>query len=309
MLGMRRTAAAAVVGAVAARGAYRLLSVRTPGGAGRWTRANNRGRDVTLLEGPAVSVGIAAAALVAPGIPARVRVAGCGAALGAGAVGLHDDLNERGTSKGFRGHLTALARGEVTTGAVKILGIGATGLAAGAALRRDPVDRVLAGVVVAGAANVINLFDLRPGRATKAALIGGAAGLRRGTVFGAAALGAAAALLPEDLGERAMLGDAGANALGAALGVATAASASRGRLVAVAATLAALTAASEKISFTKVIAATPPLRFLDELGRIGPDQNLVPGSSSGSSTGSGQRAPESRADRAAAPPQDELPHG
>jgi len=263
--------AAAGVGAVATRGAYRLLNARPPGGRERWIRKNNRGREVTLLEGPAVAAGIAAASLLVPGLPGTLRLAGCGAALGAGAVGLYDDLNERGAAKGFRGHLSALARGEVTTGAVKILGIGATGLAAGAALRRDPVDRVLAGLVVAGAANVVNLFDLRPGRATKAAAIGAASGVLRESRSGlltAAALGAAAALLPEDLGERAMLGDCGANALGAALGVAAAARASRPGLVGLAAALAALTAASEKVSFTKVIAATPPLRALDEWGRV-----------------------------------------
>lgn len=279
--GVTRTATAAVVGAVTARGAYRVLAARPPGGAGRWRRENNRGREVTLLEGPAVAAGIAVGALVAPGVPSAVRLAGCGAALGAGAVGLYDDLHERGKAKGFRGHLGALARGEVTTGAVKLLGIGVTGVAAGALLRRDTLDRALAAVVVAGAANVVNLFDLRPGRAVKAAVIGGAAGVARGSAFGAAALGAAAALLPEDLGERAMLGDGGANALGAALGVATAARASRTGLIATAVGLTVLTAASEKVSFTKVIAATPPLRFLDEWGRVRPAQGLAPDCSSG----------------------------
>ncbi|MEY9933825.1 UDP-GlcNAc:undecaprenyl-phosphate GlcNAc-1-phosphate transferase [Catenulispora sp. GP43] len=271
MVGVGGVVAAAALGGGAARGAYRLLNARPPGGRECWIRKNNRGRELTLLEGPAVTLGVAAAALLAPGLPSTLRLAGCGAALGAGAVGLYDDLNERGAAKGFRGHLSALAHGEVTTGAVKILGIGAIGLAAGAVVRRDPLDRVLAGLVVAGAANVVNLFDLRPGRATKAAVIGAAGGVLRGSPSGlltAAALGGAAALLPEDLGEQAMLGDCGANALGAALGVAAAARASRTGLVGLAAALAALTAASEKVSFTKVIAATPPLRAIDEWGRI-----------------------------------------
>jgi UDP-N-acetylmuramyl pentapeptide phosphotransferase/UDP-N-acetylglucosamine-1-phosphate transferase len=259
------------VGGGVARAAYRLLNARPPGDRARWVRTNNRGHEVTLLEGPAVAVGIAVASLLAPGLPATARAAGCGAALGAGAVGLYDDLAERGAgaAKGFRGHLSALARGEVTTGAVKILGIGATGLAAGAVVRRDPLDRVLAGLVIAGAANVVNLFDLRPGRAAKAAMIGAGGGvLREAGPLTAAALGAAAALLPDDLGERTMLGDCGANALGAALGVAAAARATRPGLIGLAAALAALTAASEKVSFTKVIAATPPLRRLDEWGRV-----------------------------------------
>ena len=265
--GLAAVPTAALIAGAAARAAYRRLGQRPPGGPERWQRSNNRGKTVTLLEGPALALGIAAGAALAPGLPPAVRLAGGGAALGAGAVGLYDDLRGSSAAKGFRGHLQALSRGEVTTGAVKILGIGATGLAAGCALRRGPVDRTLAAIVVAGAANAVNLFDLRPGRATKAALLGGAVGVARGGPLGAAALGAAAALLPEDLAERTMLGDAGANALGAALGVATVARASRGGLLGAAVLVTALTAASEKVSFTKVIEATPALKYVDELGR------------------------------------------
>ena len=75
------------------------------------------------------------------------------------------------------------------------------------------------------------------------------------------------ALLPEDLGERAMLGDAGANALGAMLGAAAAGSLSRRSRLAILAGVTALTAASEVVSFTKVIQRTPPLHWLDMLGR------------------------------------------
>ena len=65
-----------------------------------------------------------------------------------------------------------------------------------------------------------------------------------------------------------MLGDAGANALGAMLGAAAAASLPRPGRVAVLAGIVALTAASEKVSFTKVIRRTPPLHWLDMLGRL-----------------------------------------
>src|SRR6185437_4318274 len=83
----------------------------------------------------------------------------------------------------------------------------------------------------------------------------------------AAPAGAALALLSEDLGERAMLGDGGANALGAMLGAAAAQTLPRSARLSLLATIAALTAASEKVSFTRVIAATPPLHWLDMLGR------------------------------------------
>jgi hypothetical protein len=64
-----------------------------------------------------------------------------------------------------------------------------------------------------------------------------------------------------------MLGDTGANALGAVLATAfVQRSGLRGRLAA-SAVLLALTVASEKVSFTKVIESTPVLREIDRWGR------------------------------------------
>lgn len=277
-MGVRARIVAAAVGAGAAAVAYRQLTRTPPGGEQPWTRMNHRGEQVTLLEGPALAAATGVAAAVVPGLPRRLRVAGVLAALGAGALGGYDDLAGSGTARGLKGHLGALARGEVTTGAVKILGIGATGLAAGMLVQRRPLEKLLAGIVVAGSANVMNLFDLRPGRAIKVGLLAGLPTALRGGppgVLAAGPLGASAALLPADLQERAMLGDAGSNALGAVLGVAAAARSGRTGLLVRAAALVGLTLASEKVSFTKVIAATPPLNALDMLGRRPPAQSAT----------------------------------
>ncbi|MGI5272218.1 hypothetical protein ACQEUU_23885 [Nonomuraea sp. CA-218870] len=276
--GLLYALAGAAIGAAAARAAYAALT-RTPGGAldpgSRWTRKNHRGEPITLLEGPAFVAGASAAAALAPGLPGRARAAALLAGAGSGALGAYDDLYGTTSSKGFKGHLSALARGEVTSGAVKILGIGATGLAAAALVSDGPADTLVNGAAIAGAANLANLFDLRPGRAIKVGLLTGGpllaaavAGDSPATAaLAAVPLGAAAALLPDDLGERAMLGDAGANALGALLGLAAVTRLGRpGRLVLLG-TVAALTAASEKVSFTKVIAGNQVLNRIDMLGR------------------------------------------
>ena len=261
-----------LAGAAAARLARAALDRRPPGGRARWQRTNHRGDALTLLEGPAYALGALGALTVAPGLPGRSRAAGAVAVAGAAAAGLLDDLAERGARKGLRGHLGALARGEVTTGGVKIAGLAATGAVA-SALVLGPAPRVRdvlpAAALVAGCANLANLFDLRPGRALKVALLPSPAVLAAAPAGAlvAAATGPALALLPDDLGERAMLGDGGANAAGALLGVAlVAAAAPRTRLGALAGVVA-LTLASEKVSFTKVIEATPMLRELDLLGR------------------------------------------
>jgi hypothetical protein len=64
-----------------------------------------------------------------------------------------------------------------------------------------------------------------------------------------------------------MLGDAGANVLGAALGLGVVLACSPGVRTGVLVAVALLNLASEWISFTKVINATPPLRAFDRLGR------------------------------------------
>ncbi|RZU48883.1 hypothetical protein EV385_0613 [Krasilnikovia cinnamomea] len=276
-------------GAIVARAA--LAWIRRDPRAGELERTNFHGRTVSLAGGPALAAGATlGAALGAPG-PA---VAGAALVAGAtcGAVGGYDDVvgarPEQKAAKGFAGHLAALRQGRVTSGVVKIIGVGAAGLAAAALLSADPrvrahpgragagalrrgADVLLGAGVIAGTANLINLLDLRPGRALKAgALIGAPLAVGPGGGVAAGTLGAGAALLPADLGEEIMLGDAGANALGALLGVALAARTGPvGRAVALAA-VAGLTAASEKVSFTKVIQDTPWLRRLDELGRRPP---------------------------------------
>lgn len=123
-------------------------------------------------------------------------------------------------------------------------------------------------VLVAGSANLVNLLDLRPGRALKVTTAAGLALLAPGRSRSmASALVGAAAVLPEDLAGESMLGDCGANALGGLLGLALVRGLGpRGRLVA-AATVTGLTLASERVSFTRVIESTPGLRELDAWGR------------------------------------------
>ncbi len=276
--GLIGAATAGAVAAGATRLAYTVLNQRPPGGTKTWSRTNHRGEPVTLLEGPAVVAGAIAGALAQATLgPARSGTARSGAAMalagaGAAAFGGYDDLAGSGDRRGFRGHLGALRHGEVTTGAIKLGGIGVTGLACAAMVGGSPADVVINAGLVAGGANLLNLFDLRPGRAIKVAVASGALIAAGGSLSGRRAgvavprlaagltplppLAAALTLLPEDLAERAMLGDCGANALGAMLGAA-AAGLPRPARIALLAGITGLTAASEKVSFTKVIERTP----------------------------------------------------
>ncbi|MDD9207028.1 hypothetical protein PU560_11195, partial [Georgenia sp. 10Sc9-8] len=87
------------------------------------------------------------------------------------------------------------------------------------------------------------------------------------TTLAATTLGIACAALPQDLAERTMLGDTGANAVGALVGAALAAHPSRRVRIPALAAVLALTLLSEKVSFSRVIATTPGLRELDAWGR------------------------------------------
>lgn len=286
---MTRRLAALALGAGAAAAAC-AAAARLPSTVrSRWARTNHAGREVTLLEGPAHALGLAAAGCVAGPAPVLAAVAGAG-------FGALDDLTGDTAPKGLRGHLAAARRGTVTTGLVKIGGLALTGLAAaaltdrhtdatpasgatagaapgatvGAAPRAGALGILSGGAVIAGCANLLNLFDLRPGRALKVGLLlGGPLALRgdRAGTVAAGAVGAALGVMPADLRGESMLGDTGANALGAVLGVALIDGRSTRARLGTLAVLTALTLASERVSFTRVIESTPVLRELDAWGR------------------------------------------
>ncbi|MGX1269080.1 hypothetical protein [Streptomyces phaeoluteigriseus] len=257
MIIRRRGSASFALAAGLTRAGAAALRAVAPGGRARWERTNFAGRTVELYAGPAA---VLAAALGA----ARVRPAVAGAVLAAGACGAYDDLVGAGDPRrGFRAHLGALRQGEVTSGTVKLGGICAAGLLAGALLKERPLDKVLAGVVVAGAAHFVNLVDVRPGRAAGAVLALGAPGLLRAGPAGelaAVVTGVAAAVLPDDLGERAMLGDTGAHALGALLGAAVVAGNARPGLVAHAAAVVGAAVCGERVSEVARFARRPGAR-------------------------------------------------
>ncbi|MGH8879108.1 MAG: hypothetical protein ACRD0P_17495 [Stackebrandtia sp.] len=246
-------------------------------------RVNHDGTTVSLTEGPAVAIGASAAAALGATTPPH-RAAALVAGLGSGAVGLYDDtadIAHPDEAKGLTGHLRVLAAGRATSGTAKLVGLGAVGLAAAALIDTGRVDRprsaprrlastLLGAGVIAGTANLVNLFDLRPGRALKLVTsVSGPLSNRGDSCGGIAAgtLGAAGAVMHDDLSERTMLGDCGANSLGALVGLSlTARSGTAARAVLLGA-ITTLTLASEKVSFTKVIAHTPVLRDVDEFGR------------------------------------------
>jgi UDP-GlcNAc:undecaprenyl-phosphate GlcNAc-1-phosphate transferase len=187
------------------------------------------------------------------------------------AAGLVDDVAPVGP-RGLRNHLRSLAAGRMTTGILKILvTVGAAVVVVALQPARPAYVRLAAVVLLAASANVWNGLDVRPGRALKAFLPPAAVFLAWGGLENVPAilglLVAALLVLPLDLGERAMLGDGGANMLGFAAGLALADVLSDPWIVAAAAVAVGLNVVADTVTFSRVVEAVPPLRWLDGLGR------------------------------------------
>jgi UDP-GlcNAc:undecaprenyl-phosphate GlcNAc-1-phosphate transferase len=225
--------------------------------------------------------------------------------------GLLDDAFGTSADRGFRGHLAALARGRLTTGAFKLLGIGLVSLGAAASIAPGPPSvhaspgvlavwagwTLVLGAIVALTANLVNLTDLRPGRALKSytlvavALVIGAAFVHStggAALLAIALVGPIVAVWRLDAGEHGMLGDAGANAAGAALGFVAAWECGRAwPALVVLGVVLAVNLASERWSFSRVIAGNRVLAWIDGLGR---DADAP-----ATSRGSAKSSPQSRA--------------
>jgi hypothetical protein len=179
--------------------------------------------------------------------PRRVALAVAGVA----AIGLVDDLRS-GSERGWRQHL----RAGRTTGVLKLVAIPALGLAATRSLS--------SALLVSLSANAVNQLDTKPGRALKGFFVA-CVPLRQEAARAYAPW--AVLLAPYDLRERAMLGDAGSNALGAVLGLSSVTKLrGRARWAAIAA-LAGLNLLGERRSLGELIERTPALAAFDRLGR------------------------------------------
>ncbi|MCL2756968.1 MAG: hypothetical protein FWD43_02670 [Coriobacteriia bacterium] len=200
------------------------------------------------------------------------------------AFGLFDDLAGDKEVKGFRGHLRALAKGRLTTGGLKMLGIGLLSLFTAVSLYWTGVSSwpriLLVTCVIALMANSINLFDARPGRAGKVyfdclilavlgIIFGGVLHLNAVTIVAIvlAGLGPLVAVWRFDIGEKGILGDAGANSMGVFLGYLLATSLPLLALAILTVVLLALNILGEFVSFSRIIERNRVLNALDRLGR------------------------------------------
>jgi UDP-N-acetylmuramyl pentapeptide phosphotransferase/UDP-N-acetylglucosamine-1-phosphate transferase len=196
------------------------------------------------------------------------------AVFGFGFLGLVDDLAAVGSDRGFRGHLGALRQGRVTTGLLKLV----AGAAIAVVLVATPGFKsgrslIVDALLIALAANLGNLLDRAPGRTIKGALVvyvplAFVLGTDTTAVALAPVMGAAFGLLGDDLHERLMLGDTGANVIGAALGLGVVLGTEESTRIAVMLLLLALNVAAELVSFSDVINRVPPLRWFDRLGGL-----------------------------------------
>jgi UDP-N-acetylmuramyl pentapeptide phosphotransferase/UDP-N-acetylglucosamine-1-phosphate transferase len=242
----------------------------------RHRRTNYRGREVFATMGivllKPLTIGVIASILLGRHERVPLTMLAGGAAMGV--LGYIDDAYGDRHAGGLIGHARALLGGRITTGMLKAAGGAGVGLASAYVVGWRGIWIAGAGAVVALASNLTNLLDLRPGRALKVFVLAAAASIAVGVHGGGALVlatllaGAAVFAVPE-LREQVMLGDTGANLLGTTLGIAVVASVGTTALLIVLAVLGALTLLSERISFTRVIEATPPLRWFDDLGRVG----------------------------------------
>jgi UDP-GlcNAc:undecaprenyl-phosphate GlcNAc-1-phosphate transferase len=271
--------AGAVGWAVAALSVVPLLRRGRP-----WaTNYRNRRLPVVLGMAVAAAVGTVLAVLGATGWVSRGGAAvRATVALGVGlglvfAAGLYDDLRTE-RAHGLLAQLRPLARGRLTSGAVKLVAIVAGAVLVAWSQETGPVRLLLGAPVVAGAANLWNLLDVVPGRAAKLflpaaaplAVAVGRMGFSAEAQALAAAGGAVVAVFALDLRERAMLGDSGANLLGFLVGVGLLRVLSTPWLAVALGAVVALHVAGETVTLSRLIRAVPPLRWWDRLGRLPP---------------------------------------
>jgi len=189
-----------------------------------------------------------------------------------GFLGFLDDMLGGSDRRGFKGHFGALMKGRLTTGGLKALGGGFIAFLMALFIGGSAGEIVLNTFIIALFTNLLNLLDLRPGRAIKGFLlfliiIVLMAGGKVDILLIAPLLGAVLYYFYFDLKALAMMGDAGSNVLGLLLGYLAAAFLPMTFRIGVLLFLIAIHLFTEKYSISSTIERVGVLRFFDQLGR------------------------------------------
>ena len=186
-------------------------------------------------------------------------------------AGALDDLIGNRIVSGLKGHFKSLFKGELTTGGFKALFGGFVGLVVSVCISSSIVDIIVNTLIIALSTNLMNLFDLRPGRAIKAYLVImipiyiTLTGYTK--VFPLLILPNVLAYFNTDLKARGMMGDTGSNVLGISIGVLMALGYGIKVRLAWLVFLILMHLITEKFSLTKIIEKNRVLKFIDNLGR------------------------------------------
>ena len=186
-------------------------------------------------------------------------------------AGILDDIIGNRDVSGLKGHFKSLLNGKITTGGFKALFGGFIGLVISIAISKNIYDIVINTLIIALSTNLMNLLDLRPGRAIKGYLLISIVLL---FTLGEYTRNLLLLIFPnviayfnQDLKAKAMMGDTGSNVLGISIGILFVMGYPlKVRLIWLA-FLIFIHILTEKYSLTKIIENNKFLNFIDKLGR------------------------------------------
>ena len=186
-------------------------------------------------------------------------------------AGIIDDTIGNRDVSGLKGHFKSLFKGKLTTGGFKALFGGFVGLIISVCISKNIADIIVNTLVIALSTNLMNLFDLRPGRAIKVYLVIMIAIFFTLTgyvqILPLLILPNVLAYFNYDLKAKAMMGDTGSNVLGISIGILMVMGYTFKVRVSWLVFLVLIHILTEKFSLTKIIEKNKVLNFIDKLGR------------------------------------------
>lgn len=186
-------------------------------------------------------------------------------------LGIIDDLLGNRDTTGLKGHIGKLLRLKLTTGGLKALMGGVVSILVSMPFHNNIFLLFLNALIIALFTNLINLFDLRPGRAIKFYLLYTIVLFiffnQQNNYLLMISTIIVLIYFPMDIKALAMMGDVGSNFLGFVLGFFTTIYFTNSFKVIILTLLILIHIFAEKSSITKLIENNRILRFIDKLGR------------------------------------------